>query len=150
MKFALLTVVVVAMSVLIEDTLADPLAELRWKNRVLLVFSAGADNEESREMRESIREHDSDFAHRDMVVGWVYADASGKLAGIDLSAEYSASLRDAAGIADDDFQVLLVGKDGGVKSRYASPPLLEDVFALIDSMPMRRAEMRRRASVSAN
>lgn len=150
MKTTLLAIAIVAMSVLIEDTMADPLAEYRWKSRVLLVFSSSADDEKARELRESIAAHGREFTDRDIVIGWIYADASGQLAGDELGAEHSESLRDAAVIADDDFQVLLIGKDGGVKSRYGSPPPLEDVFALIDSMPMRRAEMRRRAPESVN
>lgn len=39
------------------------------------------------------------------------------------------------------FEILLIGKDGGVKKRWRSPALPEDVFSLIDSMPMRQAEM---------
>ncbi len=41
-----------------------------------------------------------------------------------------------------DFEVVLIGKDGGVKARTNDPSSLEDFLALIDTMPMRRAEMR--------
>ncbi len=41
-----------------------------------------------------------------------------------------------------DFEVVLIGKDGGVKARTNDPGALEDFLALIDTMPMRRAEMR--------
>ena len=44
--------------------------------------------------------------------------------------------------APAETMVVLIGKDGGVKSR--SPDLdLEATFGLIDQMPMRKAEMRR-------
>lgn len=39
------------------------------------------------------------------------------------------------------FRVRLIGKDGGVKLDAASPISSEALFALIDAMPMRRAEM---------
>ena len=39
------------------------------------------------------------------------------------------------------FQLLLLGKDGGVKLR-SSNVSLEDIFSLIDTMPMIRKEMR--------
>jgi hypothetical protein len=39
------------------------------------------------------------------------------------------------------FQLLLLGKDGGVKMRLRTASL-EDVFSLIDTMLMRRSEMR--------
>jgi hypothetical protein len=42
--------------------------------------------------------------------------------------------------------VLLIGKDGGVKSSYDSVPDLDDVFRLIDSMPMRIREAKSRST----
>ena len=41
------------------------------------------------------------------------------------------------------FQVLLVGKDGGVKLRRSEPVAVAEIAALIDTMPMRRNEMAR-------
>ena len=38
------------------------------------------------------------------------------------------------------FRVRLIGKDGGVKFDAAAPVSAEALFALIDAMPMRRAE----------
>ena len=46
-----------------------------------------------------------------------------------------------------DFEVVLIGKDGGVKARTGDPSALEDFLALIDTMPMRRAEMRSRGGI---
>jgi hypothetical protein len=43
------------------------------------------------------------------------------------------------------FEVLLVGKDGGVKLSSLTPVPAADLTALIDTMPMRQSEMRRRA-----
>lgn len=42
------------------------------------------------------------------------------------------------------FYVVLVGKDGGEKLRRATPLSPEELFAIVDAMPMRRAEMRER------
>ncbi|WP_419729845.1 DUF4174 domain-containing protein [Lichenicola sp.] len=44
---------------------------------------------------------------------------------------------------DSSFEVLLVGKDGQVKLRRDTPVAAREITALIDTMPMRRAEMRR-------
>lgn len=40
------------------------------------------------------------------------------------------------------FQVLLIGKDGGVKLRDRRPITADRIIALIDTMPMRRREAR--------
>ncbi len=44
--------------------------------------------------------------------------------------------------AHTDFTVILVGKDGSEKLRSQNLLTTEKLFALIDSMPMRRGEMR--------
>ncbi len=41
------------------------------------------------------------------------------------------------------FEVLLVGKDGGVKLRSDKPVAASEIAALIDTMPMRQQEMKR-------
>ena len=40
------------------------------------------------------------------------------------------------------FSIVLIGKDGGEKLRRHTPLAPEEFFALVDAMPMRRAEMR--------
>ncbi|MEL6747685.1 MAG: DUF4174 domain-containing protein, partial [Pseudomonadota bacterium] len=52
-------------------------------------------------------------------------------------------LRQTFGVDSDEMLALLVGKDGGVKRRAHLPVRLETLFEVIDSMPMRREEMRR-------
>lgn len=47
-------------------------------------------------------------------------------------------------VATDRFTLLLIGKDGGEKFRSTKPVAIETIFILIDSMPMRQAEMGRR------
>jgi hypothetical protein len=54
-------------------------------------------------------------------------------------------LRLAYAAATTGFQVVLIGKDGGVKLRAAEPVRADELFALIDAMPMRRRKMRERA-----
>ncbi len=41
------------------------------------------------------------------------------------------------------FEVLLVGKDGGVKLRRDTPVAASEITALIDTMPMRQEEIKR-------
>jgi len=52
--------------------------------------------------------------------------------------------RNRFGVLSGRFQLLLIGKDGGVKLRSEQPVPTQDIFGLIDSMPMRRQEMDRR------
>ena len=63
-------------------------------------------------------------------------------------------LADWAGLVDRDFvvrtvfdsrafSVVLIGKDGGEKLRRDSFLTTRDLFAIVDAMPMRRAEMKK-------
>ena len=62
----------------------------------------------------------------------------------DLTPEAARRDRRKLGIGRDaTFEVLLVGKDGQVKLRRELPVAASEITALIDTMPMRRDEMRR-------
>ena len=62
----------------------------------------------------------------------------------DITPEAARRERPELGVhARATFEVLLVGKDGGVKLRREQPVAASDITALIDTMPMRRDEMRR-------
>lgn len=51
-------------------------------------------------------------------------------------------LRRTLGVARRGFAVVLVGKDGSVKKVWHDPVAPNKIFTVIDSMPMRRNEMR--------
>jgi hypothetical protein len=50
----------------------------------------------------------------------------------------------------NDFIFILIGKDGTFKLRAEKPVSSDGLFSLIDSMPMRKEEMRRKAGQSRN
>jgi len=50
-------------------------------------------------------------------------------------------LRASFQVPAEEFCVVLVGKDGGVKLREVAPVEATRLFALIDSMPMRQYEI---------
>ncbi len=88
-----------------------------------------------------MRAASSGLAERDVVQITATAD----LVTVDGSASDALRadrLRQDYATGTDGFQVVLIGKDGGVKLRAAEPVAAGDFFALIDTMPMRRREMR--------
>jgi len=74
--------------------------------------------------------------------------ASGKstISGQALTDEQQLFLRREFKVPVDDFAFILIGKDGTVKLRSGEIILCADLFALIDSMPMRKEEIRRKSS----
>ena len=57
----------------------------------------------------------------------------------------SSSLKDELKISrKTEFEVFLLGLDGGIKLRQQEIVKTEKLFSLIDGMPMRKAEIRRK------
>ena len=115
----------------------------RWKARLLLLFAPGADSALYLRQQEMLLVAKPVLNERDIVVISVLQDAVSMK---QRSAERVSAddLRDAYDVLPHDFRVVLIGKDGGVKLRQDQPILAADLFALIDSMPMRKQEMGQR------
>ncbi|WP_280514342.1 DUF4174 domain-containing protein [Pseudorhizobium halotolerans] len=116
----------------------DGLSELTRKNRVLAVFGGATDGRLRQQITLLMKKTD-DLADRDMIVLQVSGDTVSAIFGSapDLDAD---ALRAGAEASGDEFQVILVGKDGGIKLRSNQVVANVEIFDLIDRMPMRRAE----------
>ena len=112
----------------------NPLSQHLWSHRPLLIFAAGEGDPALRDMKRALAQRRCDVAERDMVIVEILAEGP--------DSDDAEALRRRFDVAEDDFHVVLVGKDGGEKLRAGAPPALDDLFALIDGMPMRRREMR--------
>jgi len=115
----------------------------QWENRPLVVFAPTNQSANLVRQRRIINANRAGFANRDMVVITVVGDRVTSRFG--RSPRLGADgLRRRYGVGRDQFRALLVGKDGGVKLSSTRAIGAERLFGLIDSMPMRRQEMRRR------
>jgi len=113
----------------------DDLSPFRWRKRLLVISAASLDDSLLGQQRRWIQESVAGFRERDMALIELFeADSPGR-----------SALRSKLTLEKGVFTVLLVGKDGGEKLRSQEPVPMAEVFALIDSMPMRKREMRQRA-----
>lgn len=121
---------------------AGSLGAVRWQARPLLIFAPNQQHADVQRQLSAVAENRAQLLDRDMLVYLITTDGVIKAVGEgpDLNA---TKLRQTFGVDSDEMLALLVGKDGGVKRRARLPVRLETLFALIDSMPMRREEMRR-------
>jgi hypothetical protein len=115
------------------------LSHYRWKNRLLLVFSAS--REAYKEQFLLLEGLEPDFEDRDLLLGKFLEGETGELDGLPASTEDPAKLRTHLDIHDARFAVVLIGKDGGEKFRSHEPVSMENLFERIDAMPMRRQEI---------
>jgi hypothetical protein len=121
-----------------DDTLGD-LRPLQWEKRVLLLFSG---NSESRPLLSKLQARDSEIRDRD--IAWFVLGESGIATNSEkpLAEPFADLIKERYFSGNDGLEVVLIGKDGGVKGRYQELDLTA-IFTRIDSMPMRQAEMRR-------
>jgi hypothetical protein len=125
--------------------MAASLDAYRWEARPLLVFAPSIDDDRYEEQRLALSRDFGGLSERDMAVLLMPGDQPlYTLVGPRPEEDIAAALRAAYRIAPEDFAVILVGKDGGEKGRWTSPIEPDEIFSLIDSMPMRRQESRSR------
>lgn len=116
-------------------SLSTLVKESKWQKRVLLLCAPTPDDAELRRQQQLLGPVKADLNTRDLLVREVIWSQ--------LSAADQRYLRHGLGVGGPAFQVVLIGKDGGVKRREtkALPPA--QLFSTIDAMPMRQQEMKR-------
>jgi len=115
--------------------------QFKWKNRLLLVFAPDSSHPLFESLRRDISTRKHEVDDRDLFVFEILGVGTSKRDGTQLDPHAAASLRERFDVSPKAFSLILVGKDGGVKLRRNDPVNLEEIFRLIDSMPMRQDEM---------
>ena len=114
-------------------TTVPDLNQLQWRNRVLLIFSASENDPLSKKQMGIVGASSPGFDERDLKVFSLSRDD-----------EDVQVLRKKLHLPGAGFEVVLIGKDGGVKLRKQRPISAEELFETIDGMPMRKEEMKQR------
>ncbi|MGF1543870.1 MAG: DUF4174 domain-containing protein [Parvularculaceae bacterium] len=120
---------------------ADDLIELQWRRRIVLVFAPTPEDTRLIDQRAIFRNALAGFEERD-AVGFELSDGVVRsMPDRSPSGFAPAGVRRVARARARGFEVVLVGKDGGVKRRWDAPVPAAAVFAAIDAMPMRQREI---------
>lgn len=121
---------------------AQELEKHQWKNRIVLILS---NDKESELVKSQLKEFDGKSAglkERKLIIYQVLPNSyrilnSGNkewISGSELYQKYNTK--------SYDFRVVLIGLDGEEKLQQDEVLTTEKLFSVIDSMPMRRAEIR--------
>jgi len=116
----------------------NSLSDLTWKKRVIIVFADDGDKRPERQVK-ILTDRRAELEERDLVVLSVINDEASTAFG-NVAKPDAAALRDEADVRKGSFQVILVGKDGGIKLRSDTVVPDVELFDVIDRMPMRQAE----------
>lgn len=126
---------------------AQDISAHRWQDRVLILLT---DEQPSALVEEQVaifQKEEEGLRERRLVVYRISPTTWRK--GLSSSAEArvtgSSNLYQRFNPDKKSFQLVLIGLDGGTKWRVDEVVSCADIFALIDGMPMRRAEMRRKS-----
>ena len=112
----------------------------RWSHR-MLVFTDQTPG--ALDQRAVLADREPGLLDRDLLVIEVGAEQATLRTGESTVLPGAEAFRTHFGLPTERFEVVLVGKDGGVKERREVPMKPEELFSIIDAMPMRLDEMRR-------
>jgi hypothetical protein len=114
----------------------------QWKNRVLLILANSADNQILTEQIEEFNKNRKGLTERKLIVFQIQKD--GYLVGLEANTKFhkTSGLYESYIKDHSPYEIILIGLDGGIKLRQKELLSLDKLFAIIDGMPMRRAEMK--------
>jgi len=115
-----------------------------WKNRLLLVFAPSEDDTRYRALRRELERQEHELVDRDLLIFHILESGESRLGDSLIDHQSAASLRNRFSVNPGQFIVVLIGKDGGEKLRRGREVDIAEIFSLIDSMPMRQREIRKR------
>lgn len=117
--------------------------DLKGQYRILLVFAASDIDTDLLAFQREFEGETEAIRERDLRI-FIVSEESGfaewpenrpdtpKMDPTSMSARYD--------VADGDFSIVLIGKDGGEKHRASRAVEPEEIFQIIDAMPMRQNE----------
>lgn len=121
---------------------AQDLKDPQWKDRLVLVLAENKYNQKFQKQLDELQKDQKGLNDRKLIIYQILPDkfTTGLKAE---SWKNSSELYQKYKTRDQDFQVLLIGLDGGIKLDQSEILSLEKLFSTIDSMPMRQSEMRK-------
>ena len=120
---------------------AQDLRPHRWQNRVILLFTDSLMHPQYQKMEQALILEAKALRDRKIVVYTIL----GRRVSRGLPAESwqdDVPLQEASQNLREGFGLELIGLDGGGKYRSTSAVDLEELWVLIDGLPMRRAELK--------
>jgi len=128
-----------------QEALSMDLNQFQWKNRLLFIFAPQEGDSFFQALQSEISTQPDEIAERDLVVFEIFETGPSYMGTTRVDPQAAAAIRTKFAAPVGQFTCILVGKDGGTKLRRHAPVKLEEVFDLIDAMPMRREEMRQKS-----
>lgn len=115
-----------------------------WQRRLLVVFAVASDDRLLALQLAAFTDRRQEADERQLSLVTVVGRDKEAVVTVDgqvAAAPAAAAVRARFGVEPGEFRALLVGKDGEVKLSDSRPLDMDELFAAIDAMPMRRREL---------
>lgn len=131
------------MPIMINTCQSQPLKFHQWQNRLLLVIAEDSSNINFQKQINHLHSYKEDLAERKLLIYKVFPNQHSK--GLENeNLESSSDLYKKYNSKAVPFKVLLVGLDAGVKLKQTEIITIKELKGIIDAMPMRMEELRKR------
>lgn len=113
-------------------SLKEKIQNHQWKDRVLLLCASSTAQADFVKQKQHLASVKKELNEQELIVLDIRHE--------ELNADDKIYLQRAVGVPAGELSVVLIGKDGGVKLKQATPVTSQALFSTIDAMPMRRQE----------
>jgi hypothetical protein len=124
---------------------AQNLKKHKWKNRILIVKSSDLKSKKYQEQLNEFKSSFQELIDRKIILYKITGDdfvlIDYRSSESNNSGKISRKLNDKILNEKEDFEVILIGLDEGIKLQQTEILMKEDLFKIIDSMPMRKNEI---------
>lgn len=118
------------------------LDEYKWKNRLVVLFARDAEQDHYQLQLEKFESYESGIKDRDLLFISILEEGCSKIEGRAISDKSADTIQKRLNPRNKSFRVVLIGKDGTVKLQREQILNPDELFRIIDQMPMRRREMK--------
>lgn len=113
----------------------------QWKNRVVVILTNNIKSEVFKQQLQAFHKPTKEFKER-KIVSYVLLPANYQLGHPSKNWIINQEIFNEFKKTDKEFEVILIGLDGDVKLRETEFLSTERLFTIIDTMPMRKREIR--------
>ena len=125
-----------------QNMYAQSISDFQWENRLILAFTDSVESQIFQKQLKIFKDKREAFEDRKLLFIQVVPNKH-RIIFPQTSAWQSSKVFENNKKEEGAFEIILIGLDGGVKLRQTEILETKKLFDLIDSMPMRQAEMHR-------
>jgi len=129
-------------------TYGQDLEKHQWTNRVLIVRTVDTESNKYQEQVKEFTSSTEELIDRKLILYKINKDdftlTNYQNSALNYSGKVSKKLAEGILNEKDNFEIILIGLDGGIKLQQTEVLTKQELFNTIDAMPMRRNEIKNR------